>query len=396
MRDDATEIARRLEANIPAVLDRYFPGWIKQGNKALLTPKIRPKQKKPTSSFIVNLSGRKSGQWYRFSAGFGGGMTALIFYAEEGHQATSKEDWAKAFNHARKFLGMESREESQEDKEAREARRKREAEARAAQDAKYAAEKARKDAARMLNSDGVWKECIRLQGTHGEAYLVERGIPPISEWPWDCHAVLRFHPSLDFENDWHAGIRPVRRFPAIVGNVQDAFGKTIAIWQIYLKHDVPEKADLDPAPKIGRGPAAGGAVRIGGDAERIGVAEGMETAIALWVLEGFRKPVWSLMSTSGMKSFEPPLNVKHVSIYPDGDRAQIHNEKIIAPPGISAATSLFKRMKLIEVGCNINEMSTLGDGLDLLNTRNHYERSSPRKSSVSETVTAGDPDQRRS
>ena len=371
--NDAEEIAKRLEDDLESILNKYWPSYIVVRGKALLTPKINPKSKtkKPTSSFTVDMQGNKRGQWYRFSQSVGGGSTSLLYYGEHGRVPNSKEDWAEAFREAREFLGIApQRQQSEENKEEREKRRQQEADERAVRAAKDAEEKAKKDAVRSMNAAQVWENAGKLAGSLGEAYLVGRGVPPIAEWPWDCHEVLRFHPALNYELDRHAG-----RFPAVIGRVQDAFGETIAIWQIFLDPKEPRKADLEN-PKLGRGPAAGGAVRIGGDGERVGVAEGMETAIALWVLEGFRKPIWATLSTSGMRAFEPPRKIRHVSIYPDGDKGLVHKQsgKILDPPGIDAANDLFRRMKAIDVGSNINEMTLLGDGLDLLNTRNEYDK----------------------
>jgi hypothetical protein len=377
MRDDATELAQGLERDLEKILDRYWSGWMKVGPKALLTPKIKPKQKKPTSSFTVNLNGTKRGQWYRFSQSVGGGAIALLYYGEHGNVPDSKSEWSEAFKLAREFLGIrEQRTYSQEQQDERDRRREQEQRDRDERRRKDEEEQARKDAERTYSAQEVWVACKPLAGTHGEAYLVGRGIPPVSEWPWDCSDTIRFHPNLDFEHDRRV------RLPAVVGAVRDAFGDVIAVWQIYLKRDEPVKADLHPSPKIGRGPAAGGAIRIGGDGERIGASEGMETALALWVLEGFRKPIWSMMSTSGMVGFEPPMFVKHVSIYPDGDKGQInqHNGKVMEPPGIKAARTLFGRMKDAGIGANINEMTDLGDGLDLLQTRNKHERPAQKKS----------------
>jgi hypothetical protein len=372
--DDSAELARRLEDRLEDILSRYWPTWIKVRNKGLLTPKIKGKQKKPTSSFTVDLSGNRRGQWYRFSQSKGGGAIALLYYGEHGDVPNSKEDWAEAFKLTREFLGItQQRQETEEERQAREARRAKEQREREDRERREAADRARREEARRMGAAEVWKASQRLQGTLGEAYLVGRGLPPVSEWPWDCHDTLRFHPSLDYEKDYSDGIRPVRRFPALVGNVVDAFGNTISVWQVYLCHDKPEKAPVDNA-KIGRGSPKGGAVRIGGMADRIGGAEGMETAIGLWALEGFRKPVWSFLSTSGMENFEPPMNVTHVSIYPDGDKAILQNGKILDPPGMKSAQVLRERMQAIGVGSNINEMAILGDGLDLWNTRNEIER----------------------
>lgn len=369
MRDDSQQLADALEDKLEQILDRFFPEWIRVGNKALLTPKKKAKAKKPTSSFTVDINGSRRGQWYRFSQNVGGGPIGLLYYAHHGSIPSSKEQWAEAFKYAREFLGIQQeRKRTPEEIEEFKKRQEKEKQDRDDRRRQEEEEQARKDAARTYSAQEVWGATVPLAGTHGEAYLMGRGIPPVSQWPWSCDETIRFHPNLDFEFDRRI------KLPAVVGAVRDAFGDIIAVWQIYLKRDTPEKADLEPSPKIGRGPAAGGAVRIGGDGERIGVAEGMETAIALYVLEGFRKPVWSLLSTSGMVNFEPPVFVKHVSIYPDGDKGKFIQDKLHEPPGARAAQGLFKRMTDIGIAGNINPMTNLGDGLDLLQTRNKYER----------------------
>jgi hypothetical protein len=383
MKDDTDEIIRRLEGDPEAILNNYWPGWIKVGSKALLTPKLKEKQKKPTSSFILNLSGKHRNQWYRFSQDKGGGLIALIYYSETGGSVPSnKAEWADAFRFARAFLGMEqSRQLTDAEKRERDERRERdraEREERRRQDEKVAAE-AR--AERTLSAKQVWQETIALAGSWAERYLVEeRGLPPVSEWPWDCSDVLRFHPSLASEMEPEAG-----EFPAFIAKVQDPFGNGTAVWQVFLDRNAPKKAPLS-LPRVGRGPMTGGAVRIGGDAERIGDAEGLETTLGFWFLENCRKPIWATLSTSGLIGFEPPIFVKHVSIYMDGDKgvlqksrnedeARDRGRKVSDPPGLAAAKAHQSRLLSVGVGCNINEMPfLLGDGNDLWKTRRNHEK----------------------
>lgn len=377
MRDDASELSRQLEDRWQDVLTRYWPSWTQVGKKALLTPRVKigdkgkgkGKPRKATSSFTLNLAGQHAFHWYRFSAGVGGGMVALLYYSEYARIPDSKTEWADAFKLAREFLGIAAeRHISPDEQQAREERKEQDRVARAERERKAAEAQALEDAKRVLSAKQVWQETIPLPGTHGEAYLIERGLPPVSEWPWDCSRTIRFHPGLASELEPRAGL-----FPALIAKVQDAFGDAIAVWQIFLDKNTPEKAPLDN-PKVGRGPAGGGAVRIGGDSPRVGVGEGLETCLGFWALESFRKPVWATLSTSGMRAFDPPIFVKHVSIYPDGDKGIVHNNKIIEPPGIEAARALRDRMKTVGIGNNINEMPVLGDGLDLWNTRREHEK----------------------
>src|SRR3546814_17066169 len=113
-----------------------------------------------------------------------------------------------------------------------------------------------------MGAEEVWKASLPLQGTLGEAYLVARGLPPVADWPWDCSEVLRFHPSLDYEMDYSDGIIPVRRFPAIVGNVVDSFNSNISVWQDFLCHDKPEKDPVEKAKGVGENGKGSGGERV--------------------------------------------------------------------------------------------------------------------------------------
>jgi putative DNA primase/helicase len=51
--------------------------------------------------------------------------------------------------------------------------------------------------------------------------------------------------------------------------------------------------------------------------ERLGIAEGVESAIAAHEIFGL--PVWSTMNTNGIKSFVPPGGTKEIGIFADND-----------------------------------------------------------------------------
>lgn len=376
MRDDADEINDRLVGDIEAVLNRFYPGWIvnpSDKRKGLLSPRIKGKSKKPTSSFTINLTGQRAGTWYRFSQDVGGGMVALVFYAERGSVPSSKQDWADAFRIAREFLGIPthgarqiSDEEKRRIEENRERERKEREEKRAEQERLASEARARK----TQTAVEIWQNAVPLKGSHAEAYLVSRGISPVAEWPWDPADVLRFHPSINYEPNWREGM-----WPALIGLVVDAFGDPTSVWQVYLDRKEARKAPLE-MNKIGRGPTDGGAIRIGGLAARVGIAEGMETALGVWDLEFYRMPVWSTMSTSGMRSFDFPMEVESISIFQDGDKGLVHKQtgKIMQPPGLAAALALQHRAKEAGIKSNLNEMPILGDGLDLKGVFNEREK----------------------
>lgn len=356
----AEEIRRMLDDRIESVLDALNPGWERKGDVAYLTPK----SKKDLGSFTVSLGGSAKiprGCWHRFSQGVGGGSVELVAYLTEGDKSRYRE----AFTWAKDFLGIEDRQESPEDAAEREKRIAAQREQREREAAQRKAEAEERAVERTLTAAEIWKGTIPLKGTHGEAYLIERGLPPISEWPWNPDLDLRFHPSLYYEK--------LGRFPCVIGRTADPYNAGTGIWRIYLDKDKPHKADV-PNAKLGLGPAAGGAVRLGGIGPHIGIAEGIESALAAWVLLGFRYPVWAGLSTSGVQSFDPPMQIEKISIIPDSDRGMIQNGKIIDPPGITAARKLKARMDASGIKCTINEMFALGDALDLLNIRRKYEQ----------------------
>lgn len=365
MNDDAQEIRRMLEDRIEQVLDSIAPGWVKRGNTAYLSPK----GPKDLGSFTVSLGGNNKmprGCFYRFSQSVGGGSLELVAYQLYGR----KDAYREAFGWARDFLGIRRSEETEDQRKERQDRQEKERDERKARERDEAKKKAERDAQRTLSAQQVWEQTKPLQGTHGEAYLIARGIPPISEWPWNPIDTIRFHPSLGFEPDRDAG-----QYPAVVAKVVDAFGGILGVWQIYVDREKPQKADLDPSPKIGRGPCVGGAIRVGGDGPHIGGAEGLETALGAWFLDRCQRPCWSFMSTSGMKGFEPPIFVERVSIWPDGDKAVLGpNGQILEPPGIKAARDLQSKMKAAGIRCVLNETCRLGDALDMFIAMRRFEK----------------------
>lgn len=365
MRDDDSEvIAAGLTARIEQVLDTYAAGWVEHRGKAHLSAK-GPKN---LGSFQVNLAGQHRGQFYRFSQQIGGGPIKLLAYLLNGTVGEpSREDFRRAFEEARIFLGMRS-----ETAEAGADRRQRQE--KAAQEARERrAEAERKEqqrrARRAETAGEMWEQCAPIADTMAERYLNGRGIPtPPMGWP----DVLGFHAGLEYEleAEWEGGrkVREGRVFPCLVARVQDMTGTTIAVWRIFLDPATAGKAPV-MNPKVGFGPAKGGAVRIGGVADLIGGGEGLETALAAWSLEGYRHPVWAMLSTSGMVSFEPPIEIHRLRLYPDGDLPRRNGDGSIGlAPGIDAARKLRDRLAPAGIPTAICEPPFNGDFLDVWNS----------------------------
>lgn len=154
----------------------------------------------------------------------------------------------------------------------------------------------------------LWKASQPVvEGDLVSVYLRDRGLK-MARYPKD----LRFAPRA-----YCSG--PVKERPAMLAILRDRVGKEVTIHRTYLAENGRGKADMEAPRKLmaGQVPDDGVAVRLAGLREHIGVAEGIETALAAMAL--FRIPVWSVISTVLMERWLPPDGVKRVTIYGDHD-----------------------------------------------------------------------------
>jgi putative DNA primase/helicase len=153
-----------------------------------------------------------------------------------------------------------------------------------------------------------------------DLYLKRRGLS-LLEYP----EVLRYHPCLTYHSSEG---EILGRFPAMVAIVQNPEGRMVALHRTYLTMD-GHKAPVPKAKKqtkcIFPGAISGGAVRLFPQAEVMGVAEGIETAIACCLLYGIA--TWAALSAEGLKSIVLPDSVKHVLIAVDNDPESRTGEK---------------------------------------------------------------------
>lgn len=158
---------------------------------------------------------------------------------------------------------------------------------------------------------------------------------------------LLYHPGLPY---FHVEVNGTRRFlgkhPAMVAAVSGPGGGICNVHRTYLtstgeKANLihPETGELLPCRKLMPGlQIKGGAVQLGdGEPNDLGVAEGLETAIAASLLFGI--PTWSVLSTSGMEAFVVPEWVSRLTIYADFDLMDSKGRR----PGIVAANGLQQR-----------------------------------------------------
>lgn len=161
--------------------------------------------------------------------------------------------------------------------------------------------------ARQARSSGaalrLWRSARPIAGTPAERYLQSRGLSAGT-------GELRYHPRTPH------GPQPLTRFrPALIAAVRDE-GGVAAVHRTFLD---PRRAGLASIeePRCGLGRFGSGAVRLGGIAPRLGLAEGIETALSASALFGL--PCWATLGTERFRLVSLPLEVTQLVLFLDND-----------------------------------------------------------------------------
>lgn len=201
----------------------------------------------------------------------------------------------------------------------------------------------------------VWAEATPLQpGDEAMRYLAGRGLvlpaPPAS---------IRLHPALPY----HEAGKEVGRFPAMVARVVDSKGAGVSLHRTYLQGGRKAPVSLPKKTMPGKG-ISGAAIRLSHQpSEWVGIAEGVETALAASVL--FCCPVWSVVSANGIETFEPPAGVTSVTVFADNDKNFT---------GQAAAYAAARRLTQRGIVCDVAIPPMVGDWLDVLMARTTKEK----------------------
>lgn len=153
----------------------------------------------------------------------------------------------------------------------------------------------------------IWNESLSItKGDPAWAYLNRR--VGIEIFP----SCLRYHPALPYVDG-----DSIEYHPALVAALTNAEGKGVGVHRIYLDSD-GNKARVESQKKLMVcGATDGASVKLGAPAECIGIAEGIETALA--ASRRFSMPVWSAISAVGLEKWSPPSGVDRVVVFGDND-----------------------------------------------------------------------------
>lgn len=141
---------------------------------------------------------------------------------------------------------------------------------------------------------------------------------------------IRFHPALRYVGD---DGEFVGTFPAMLALMRYPDGNAASIHRTYLTSD-GRKADVPKPKKIMAGkPLNTASVRLGPVGRHIGIAEGIETALA--ASRRFCVPVWAATNATLLADWVPPDGVERILIAGDNDASYT---------GQAAAFGLAKRL----------------------------------------------------
>jgi putative DNA primase/helicase len=149
----------------------------------------------------------------------------------------------------------------------------------------------------------IWSEARSIAGTPAAAYLAARGLDNES-------AELRYHARAPH------GPGPMTRYrPALIAAVRDESG-LVGVHRTFID---PARRELPgvAGAKCGLGRFGGGAVRLGGAAPRLGLSEGIETALSATALFGV--PCWAALGTERFRHVELAPETRELLLFVDHD-----------------------------------------------------------------------------
>lgn len=156
---------------------------------------------------------------------------------------------------------------------------------------------------RYQQMTGYWRSAKAIQkGDPADLYLRSR------VGAYKPTRALRFLPETTF-----AG----RTMPALISAYVDVHGELASVQRTLLTMDGRKAPGLE-APRANTGTLPeGGAIRLCHHENTLGIAEGVETALAATAMYGV--PCWAAVNAGRLEKWEPPEGVRNIIVFGDAD-----------------------------------------------------------------------------
>ena len=211
----------------------------------------------------------------------------------------------------------------------------------------------------------MWGFACGLRGTSAgplRAYLVGRGLARLNRMP-----NVRFHPRLVYVDG-----RNRTYWPGMLAPISGPDGRLVGVHRTYLDPETCGKAPVAASKKVLRARGAtlqGSTIRLYPGAAELGLAEGIETAIAVQNATGM--PVWATTSATLMQSVVLPRVIRRVVIWADRDRRPKSGREPAGTRAAKAAAERFReegrtvdvRYPMLQPACDWNDV-LLAEGVD--------------------------------
>lgn len=160
------------------------------------------------------------------------------------------------------------------------------------------------EAKRVELLNNLWGQSkLLVRGDLVCRYLAARGIVLAERIE-----ALRFHPRCRAPNG--------SEHPAMLAMVSNPDGTPVTLHRTFLGDGC--KADMDEPRALMPGPVPdGAAIQLSAPFEIMGIAEGIETALA--ASKKFGIPVWAAINSTMLKKWEPPAIAKEIVVFGDND-----------------------------------------------------------------------------
>jgi putative DNA primase/helicase len=147
-------------------------------------------------------------------------------------------------------------------------------------------------------------------------------------------------------------------YPGMIALIRDWLGSPVNIHRTFLTSRGVKAPVSDPKRVMQGDVPKGSAIRLSPPASKIGIAEGIETALSATAI--FGTPCWATINSGRMKSWFAPAGVEEVTIFSDNDANFV---------GQSAAYALAESLHNKGIKVEVMVPDRIGDWNDVLDAK---------------------------